>query len=214
MSEEKKGFFSREYTRRQFMSLSAKGLTGVALSSSLLALFGATQAQVASGQVTTLATPDYLLVANRAKCTGCQRCEMNCTLANDGDIHPYMARIRVRDNENFGKDGPTDDFNTGDGIFGEWAIEPDTCKQCGDPACLNACPMDAISVAENGGARVIDADKCIGCGACVKACPWHMPRVDAETKKSTKCINCGACVAGCPTSAIKMVDWEDVAAAL
>lgn len=214
MSEEKKGFLSREYTRRQFMKLSAKGLTGVALSSSLLSLMGVTRTQAESGQVEVLATPEYLLVANRAKCTGCQRCELNCTLARDGNARPYMARVHMRDYVNFGKEGPTDDFTHGDGFFGEWGVAPETCKQCGDPACMNACPMGAIVISERNNARVVDTDKCVGCGLCRSACPWDMPRIDPQTRKSSKCVNCGACVRGCPTSALTMIDWEDVAAAM
>ena len=214
MSDTKKTLMDREYTRRQFMKLSGKGLAGVALSSTLLSLMGCTRAQAEAGLVDTIATPDFLLVANRAKCTGCQRCEVNCTLANDGDAHPYMARIRVRQNVNFGDQGPTDDYKHGDGFFGLWGFKPDTCKQCADPACVNVCPMKAISADPVTGARVIDEDKCVGCGACVNACPWHMPRVDVEKHKSTKCISCGACVAGCPTSALRMIPWEDVAKAL
>ncbi len=214
MSDTKKTLMDREYTRRQFMKLSGKGLAGVALSSTLLSLMGCTRSQAEAGLVDTIATPDFLLVANRAKCTGCQRCEVNCTLANDGDAHPYMARIRVRQNVNFGDQGPTDDYKHGDGCFGLWGFKPDTCKQCADPACVNICPMKAISADPVTGARVIDQEKCVGCGACVNACPWHMPRVDVEKHKSTKCISCGACVAGCPTSALRMIPWEDVAKAL
>jgi Fe-S-cluster-containing dehydrogenase component len=125
-----------------------------------------------------------------------------------------MARVRVRDNLNFGIAGPTDDFVNGEGSYGNWAYEPETCKQCGDAACMNICPMQAISVSEHGGARVIDPEKCVGCGACVQACPWHMPRVNPETRKATKCINCGMCVRGCPTSALTMIPWEDVAEAM
>ena len=214
MSDTKKTLMDREYTRRQFMKLSGKGLAGVALSSTLLSLMGCTRSQAEAGLVDTIATPDFLLVANRAKCTGCQRCEVNCTLANDGDAHPYMARIRVRQNVNFGDQGPTDDYKHGDGFFGLWGFKPDTCKQCADPACVNAGPMKALSADPVTGARVLDEDKCVGCGACVNACPWHMPRVDVEKHKSTKCISCGACVAGCPTSALRMIPWEDVAKAL
>ena len=214
MSDTKKTLMDREYTRRQFMKLSGKGLAGVALSSTLLSLMGCTRSQAEAGLVDTIATPDFLLVANRAKCTGCQRCEVNCTLANDGDAHPYMARIRVRQNVNFGDQGPTDDYKHGDGFFGLWGFKPDTCKQCADPACVNVCPMKAISADPVTGARVIDQEKCVGCGACVNACPWHMPRVDVEKHKSTKCISCGACVAGCPTSALRMIPWEVVAKAL
>jgi ferredoxin len=109
MATIKKTPLDRELTRRQFMKLTGKGLAGVAISGSLLDLMGCTLAQAEAGLVDAIATPDFLLVANRAKCTGCQRCEANCTLANDGDVHPYMARIRVRQNMYFGADGPQDD---------------------------------------------------------------------------------------------------------
>ena len=59
----------------------------------------------------------------------------------------------------------------------------------------------------------ISERKCIGCGACVEACPWHMPTVNPETGKSSKCIACGACVAGCPSGALSIVDWDAVTSA-
>ena len=55
--------------------------------------------------------------------------------------------------------------------------------------------------------------ECCGCGACVEACPWHMPTVNPETSKSSKCISCGACGAGCPSGALQIVPWDDVTAA-
>ena len=173
MSDTKKTLMDREYTRRQFMKLSGKGLAGVALSSTLLSLMGCTRSQAEAGLVDTIATPDFLLVANRAKCTGCQRCEVNCTLANDGDAHPYMARIRVRQNVNFGDQGPTDDYKHGDGFFGLWGFKPDTCKQSAEPACVNACPwhMPRVDVEKH------KSTKCISCGACVAGCPTSALRM-------------------------------------
>ena len=89
---------------------------------------------------------------------------------------------------------------------------PDTCRQCKEPACGNACPKGAI-FADDKGIKKVDPEKCVGCGACVEACPWHMPTVNPETNKSSKCIACGACVAGCPTGALQIVPWDDVTAA-
>ncbi len=209
-----KNLMDKEVTRRQFMAMTSKGIAGVAISTSLLNLMGVTRAQADAGLVSTIATPDYLLVANGAKCTGCQRCEYNCSMVNEGEVRPYLSRIRVRQNMYFGANGPTEDYRHGDGVYGNWSFAPDTCKQCANPACANACPMSAISADPVTGARVIDEDKCIGCGMCVNACPWHMPRINPEKRKSTKCISCGACVAGCPTSALRMIPWEDVAAAM
>lgn len=120
----------------------------------------------------------------------------------------------MHSNLNVGETGVTDDYRHGDGIYGLWTFAPTTCHQCKDAACMNACPVKAISPDPNTGARVIDKEKCVGCGACHEACPWKLPTVDPETKKSTKCINCGACVAGCPTGALSMVEWKDLAAAM
>ena len=136
-------------------------------------------------------------------CTGCQRCEINCTLTNDGVCSSYISRVKIQRRLNL--DGAGNGLLSGtDNCF---VYFPDTCRQCEDPACGNACPQKAIVTNEQG-IRVVDTDKCIGCGACVEACPWHMPTVNPETGKSSKCIACGACVAGCPSGPLTIVDWD------
>lgn len=215
MSEEtKKGMFDKEYSRRQFLKISGKGLAGVTMTATMLSLFGCTQKEVDEGLVETLTLPTGLLVANRAKCVGCQRCETNCSLANDGKVMPFIARLKMRDGLYVGHEGVTEDYRHGDGIYGVWNFGPETCRQCKDPACMAACPQKAITADPNTGARVINQDLCVGCGACTAACPWHLPTVDPQTKKSSKCITCGACVQGCPTGALSIVEWKDIAAAM
>lgn len=208
-----RGIMDREYTRREFMKLTGKGLAGIGLSSSMLKLFDCTKAQAESGEVKVYPNSEYVLVANAAKCTACQRCEINCTLANDGKSQPYLSRIRVRDNAQFGEK-LTANYLEGKGVFGDWSVNPATCHQCENAPCMLACPVGAIHPDPLTSVRLLDQDKCIGCGACVKACPYGMPRIDPEKNKSTKCIACGACVAGCPTSALKIVLWEEIAAAM
>lgn len=205
--------FNHEYTRREFMKLTAKGLAGVTLSSPVLSVLGCTAAQAAGGDVEVTPLSQFVLVANKARCTGCQRCEYNCTLVNDGKAQPFMSRIHTRDYVQFGKE-VTGDFHDGPGIFGNWSIAPETCRQCINAPCVTACPVKAIEPDPYTGVRMMDREKCIGCGACVKACPFHMCKLDPELKKSSKCIACGACVAGCPTSALKIVRYEDLAAAM
>ena len=206
-----KSLMNREYTRREFMKMTAKGLAGVSLSGSMLSLLGCTLAQ--AEQVQLYPNAEFLLVFNPARCTGCQRCEANCTLANDGVAQPYMSRIHVRDYAQFGGK-VTADYLEKDGIFGNWSIPAETCRQCKDAPCMVGCPVKAISPDPRTGARVVDESVCVGCGMCVKNCPWSMPRLRLDTGKSTKCVNCGACAAGCPTSALKMIQWEDVATAM
>lgn len=202
-SEKNVGILDKKMTRRQFLKISGKSIAGLTVSATMLSLFGCTQEEVDEGAVTTWALPQGLLVVNQAKCTGCQRCEGNCTLVNDGVVSTYISRVKVSRNLHIHGD---------DGMYnGNFTYYPDTCRQCKDPACGNACPKGAITTNTNG-TRIVDETKCIGCGACVEACPWHMPTVNPETKKSSKCIACGACVAGCISGALTIVPWDDVTA--
>ena len=71
--------------------------------------------------------------------------------------------------------------------------------------------MGAIYADESGIKRV-DTNKCVGCGMCTEACPWHMPTVNPATQKSSKCIMCGACAEGCPSGALSIVPWDQITA--
>ena len=147
-----------------------------------------------------------MIVTDRARCSGCQRCEMMCTLKNDGAAQQSIARVRLWDNYNFGSG-----VDTNDGIYGNCQFTVQSCKQCADPQCAKYCPVHAISADEETGARVVDEEVCIGCGMCSAACPWGMPQVNAQTGTSTKCVSCGRCAEQCPNGAIKFIDWEDIA---
>ncbi len=218
MPETKKGILDKDYSRRQFLKMSGKGLAGITMTGAMLSLFGCTQEEVEQGSVSVLATPTGLLVTNAARCVGCQRCELNCSLTHDKKASPTTARLKIRDNMYFGEydaaTGIPADYAHGQGVYGLWGYAPTTCRQCKEPGCMNACPVGAIVANESTGARIIEAETCVGCGACTAACPWNLPTVDKETGKSTKCVNCGMCVAGCPTGAITMVDWTDVVTAM
>lgn len=53
----------------------------------------------------------------------------------------------------------------------------------------------------------IDVDACIGCSACVSACPTSVLDMEGEKAKVVKpdaCTECGACVDACPVSCIAM----------
>ena len=92
----KTDFLTADMTRRQFMKISGKSLAGLTLSASMLSLFGCSQKQVDSGAVATWALPQGLLVVNADLCTGCQRCEINCTLTNDGVCSSYISRVKIQ----------------------------------------------------------------------------------------------------------------------
>ncbi len=94
------------------------------------------------------------------------------------------------------------------------------CKGCVARSCYMNCPKDAISFMENGQAH-INHSKCINCGICKEACPYHsivyipIPCEEACPVKAiqkdengiehideSKCIYCGKCINACPFGSI------------
>ncbi|RLD54728.1 MAG: electron transporter RnfB, partial [Bacteroidetes bacterium] len=91
--------------------------------------------------------------------------------------------------------------------------------------CIEACKFDALSLDKNG-MRIVDIEKCTGCGACVRACPRNLIELVPVSKKvhilcsshdrgivakkncgnQTACIGCGLCAKKCPVNAIEIKD--------
>lgn len=195
----------RLFTRRNVLAMAGCGVVGL-IAGGALASWGVTERSIAAGRIDIRTTPLKMIVTDRARCSGCQRCEMACTLKNDGEVMQSIARVRVWDNYNYGMG-----IGTGGGIYHDCEFTVEHCKQCADPWCANYCPVHAISADPQTGARVVDSEICIGCGMCTQACPWNMPRINSQTDTSTKCVSCGRCAAQCPNGAIKFVDWKDIA---
>ena len=94
------------------------------------------------------------------------------------------------------------------------------CMGLGD--CAEVCPKDAIFFGN--GIAHINVDKCINCGACIKACPnGIISMIPADLKIriacsnkdkgaavrkicSVGCIGCGLCMKNCPEGAITIKD--------
>ena len=76
---------------------------------------------------------------------------------------------------------------------------PLSCTWCHNPEGLS--PNTEI---------LIVPDRCIGCGACVEACP-NPPITDADGRLRTdrsRCLRCGSCVEACIADARRMVGTE------
>lgn len=196
---------SQMLTRRAVLGMAGCGIAGL-IAGGVLARWGVVEETIASGRMEISSTPTKMIVTDRGRCSGCQRCEMMCTLKNDGRVSSLTARVRVWESFNYGTSP-----DTGDGQFGSCEYTIKSCKQCAEPRCAAYCPVHAIYSDEETGARVIDQDRCIGCGGCHLACPWNMPAVDPLTGTSTKCISCGRCAEQCPNGAITFIDWKDIA---
>ncbi len=94
------------------------------------------------------------------------------------------------------------------------------CAHCDKPACLEVCPVKAYRK-EPDGLVIQDHGKCIGCKACLAACPYHIPQYSPADKKVHKCDGCAArlaqgllpaCVAACPTLALEFGPIDELRA--
>lgn len=187
-------------SRRRFLQISRNAAVGTVAAGSLPSLLWLNAAVAAIP-----ASGGYLLVDTK-KCQGCMTCMLACSLVHEGKENLSLARIQVVQNS-FAK-FPDD-------------ITLAQCRQCVEPACLEACPTDALHVdREHGNVRKIDTEKCIGCMDCVEACSHAPGRAiwDFEDEHAQKCDLCAdtpfwneqggpdgkqACVALCPVAALK-----------
>ena len=95
----------------------------------------------------------------------------------------------------------------------------ESCQNCLAASCQKVCPKDAIRFVN--GKSYIDPDKCIKCGKCAKACPYHaiihlerpcqtacgMDAIGSDEHgraviNQDKCVSCGQCLVSCPFGAI------------
>jgi formate dehydrogenase iron-sulfur subunit len=150
-----------------------------------------------------------------SKCIGCKACQAACLEWNDKrpaiedfvgvyenphDLTPDMFTL-MRFTEWVNPE--TDNL--------EWLIRKDGCMHCEDPGCLKACPSPGAIVQYSNGIVDFDHEKCIGCGYCVRGCPFNIPRISKVDNKAYKCTLCSdrvavgqgpACAKSCPTHAI------------
>lgn len=100
---------------------------------------------------------------------------------------------------------------------------PRMCNHCSNPACVEACPNDAVYRRVQDGINVINIDKCKGTGACVEACPYGKAFFNANDFKGNKCIGCypriekgvaSACVAQCAGRAMHVGFLDDTSSSV
>jgi Fe-S-cluster-containing dehydrogenase component/formate-dependent nitrite reductase membrane component NrfD len=142
-------------------------------------------------------------VIDHTRCIGCHACTTACKSENLVPLsvtRTYVKHVDV-------------------GVFPQVrrAHQVTRCNQCAHAPCVTACPTSAMFKRTDG---IVDFDKsiCIGCKACMAACPYDAIFINPEDHSAEKCNFCAhridmglepACVVVCPTQAILVGDMND-----
>ncbi len=146
----------------------------------------------------------YRISIDKERCIGCFACEVACKQEYRLPVGPRLIQVVTSGPKMVGRRLRMD-------------FVPMVCTQCGDPACLNACPEDAIYKREDG-IVLIDEDACTGCKLCIDACPLGAMQYLPEKSIAVKCTYCAAridtgklpsCVLCCPTHALRFGDVNE-----
>ncbi len=147
--------------------------------------------------------PRWVKVIDQDRCIGCHACTIACKSENEvpvGVTRTYVKAVDV-------------------GYFPQArrAFQVTRCNQCADAPCVAACPTAAMFKRGDG---IVDFDKsaCIGCKACIAACPYDAIFINPADHSAEKCNFCAhridgglepACVVVCPVEAILVGDLND-----
>lgn len=99
------------------------------------------------------------MVIDLKLCIGCNTCVVVCKMRNGTPKGVFWNRVLEEE---------VGTYPTARRIF--WPVR---CQQCADPACVEACPTGA-SYQRDDQLVVIDGEKCVGCRACILACPYDV----------------------------------------
>ena len=149
----------------------------------------------------------YAFDVDLDRCSGCKACVAACHTLNGLDEHETWRDVGT--------------------LIGGTSAAPviqhvtTACHHCVEPACLNACPVDAYEKDPVTGIVKHLDDQCFGCQYCTLACPYDVPKYHSGKGIVRKCDMCSsrlavgeapACVQACPHEAIsiRLVETQQV----
>jgi Fe-S-cluster-containing dehydrogenase component len=147
--------------------------------------------------------PQYGFVIDQRKCIGCHACTVACKSENEVPLGKFRTWVKYVDKGTF----PS--------VRRHFTVL--RCNHCDAAPCVEICPVNALHKRPD---AIVDLDKdlCIGCRACMQACPYDALYLNDDTGTAEKCHYCAhrtelglepACVVVCPERAIVAGDMSD-----
>lgn len=152
---------------------------------------------------TVAASKNYGFVIDNRKCIGCHACSTACKSENEVPLGVNRTWVKY--------------VETGVYPHTRRHFQVTRCNHCANPPCVRICPTEAMYQRDDG---IVEFDNsvCIGCKACMQACPYDAIYIDPNTDTAAKCHYCAhrtdiglepACVVVCPEHAIIAGDMND-----
>jgi Fe-S-cluster-containing dehydrogenase component/formate-dependent nitrite reductase membrane component NrfD len=145
----------------------------------------------------------YAFVIDQSRCIGCHACSLACKSEHEVPLGSYRTWVK----------------------YVEKGLFPDVrrtfsvlrCNHCEEPPCVDICPVTALFRRDDG---IVDfnRDICIGCKACMQACPYDALYIHPDRNTAEKCNFCAhrieiqlepPCATVCPAEAILVGDLDD-----
>ncbi len=180
---------------------------------------------------------DKAILYDTTRCTACRGCQAACKQWNENDEFILTKQNGVKAVNHGSYENPPDlspqtwlkmEFREveREGKV-NWLFTRRACMHCTDAECVRVCPTGALYHHQLGFVAY-NKDICTGCGYCIDACPFHVPRSDrnlitgiAKMDKCTFCTTPGldriaegwqpACVKTCPPKALEYGDRDTLA---
>jgi Fe-S-cluster-containing dehydrogenase component len=145
----------------------------------------------------------YGFVIDQNACIGCHACTVACKAENDVPVGSFRTWVKYTERGKFPD------------VKRTFLVQ--RCNHCRDAPCVTICPVNALEKRPDGIVDV-DRDACIGCRACMQACPYDALYLNDDLGAVEKCHFCAhrvdnglepACVTVCPVGAIIPGDLDD-----
>jgi Fe-S-cluster-containing dehydrogenase component/Ni/Fe-hydrogenase subunit HybB-like protein len=146
---------------------------------------------------------NYGFVIDNRSCIGCHACSTACKSENEVPLGVHRTWVKS--------------VETGRFPDSRRHFQVTRCNHCANPPCVRICPVTAMYQRDDGIVE-FDPSVCIGCKACMQACPYDAIHIDPDMGTASKCHFCShrvergiepACVVVCPEHAIIAGDMDD-----